>query len=177
MTRGLPSRHDYPVADPSPPVSAASVVHPLDPGGHPPVYHPPGGTFPVRLECGSLVQPLLYQNVKSNVVRQRRPYDNRVMAPDLRSYLRWSKGYPEVVRSYVRHRSATLLFEMIPSYATPEYAAMALTRRSWGLVRDPACVASASPSHGPAVGSARVILKLCTYDRIDGYRFFLECRG
>jgi hypothetical protein len=177
MTRGLPSRHDYPVADPSPPVSAASVVHPLDSGGHPPVYHPPDGSLPGGLESGSLVQPHLYQNFKSNAVRQRRPHDNPEMTPDLRSYLRSTQGYPEVVRSYVRHRSAKLLFEMKPSYATPEYAAIALTRRSWGLVRDPACVASASPSYGLAVGSARALLIISAPDRIGGYRFFRECRG
>src|SRR6202020_120082 len=100
MTRRLPNRHDYPVADPSTPVSAASVVHPLDPGGHPPVYHPPDGSLAVGLESGSLVQPLLYQNVKSNAVRQRRPYDNPEMTPDLRSYLRSSEGYPSVSPSY-----------------------------------------------------------------------------
>ena len=94
------------------------------------------------------------------------------MTPDLRSYLRSTQGYPEVVRSYVRHRSAKLLFEMKPAYATPEYAAMALTRRSWGLVRDPARVASASPSYGPAVGSATPLSIISAPDRIGGYRFF-----
>jgi hypothetical protein len=80
------------------------------------------------------------------------------------------------VRGYVRHRSAKLLFEMKPSDATPEYAAIALTRRSWGLVRDPACVASASPSYGPAVGSARALLIISAPDRIGGYRFFPSTR-
>jgi hypothetical protein len=177
MTRGLPSRYDYPVADPSPPVSAASVVHPLDPEGHPPVYRPPDGSLPVGLESGSLVRPLLYQNVKSNAVRQRRSYDNPEMTPYLRSYLRSSQGYPEVVRSYVRQRSATLLFEMKPSYATPEFAAIALTRCCWGVLRDPACVASATSGYGPAVGSARALLIISSPDRISGYRFFRECRG
>src|SRR5260370_31033838 len=97
------------------------------------------------------------------------------MTPDLRSYLRSTQGYPEVVRSYVRHRSANLLFEMKPSYATPEYPAIALTRRSWGLVRDPACAASESPSYGPAVGSARPLLIISAPDGIGGYRFFREC--
>ena len=176
MTRGLPSRRDYPVADPSPPVSAASIVHPQDPGGHPPVDHPPDGSLPVGLESGSLVQPHLWQNVKSDAVRQRRPHDDPEMTPDLRSYLRSTQEHPEVVRSYVRHRSAKLLFEMKPSYATPECAAIALTRRSWGLVRDPACVASASPSYGPAVGSAGAPPIISAPDRIGGYRFFRECR-
>ena len=75
------------------PVSAKSF-RPLlgpDPGGHPPVGHPPDGSLPVGLESGSLVQPLLYQNVKSNAVRQRRPHDNPEMTPDLRSYLRSNK--------------------------------------------------------------------------------------
>jgi hypothetical protein len=88
MTRGLPSRHDYPVADSSPPVSAAYVVHRLDPGGHPPVDHPPDGPLTVGLESWSLIQPHLYQNIKSNAVRQRRQHDNRAMTPDLRAYLR-----------------------------------------------------------------------------------------
>jgi hypothetical protein len=59
----------------------------LDPGGHPPVYHPPDGSLSVGLETGSLVQPHLYQSVKSKAVRQRRPHDNPAITPDLRSYL------------------------------------------------------------------------------------------
>ena len=110
-------------------------------------------------------------------MRQRRPPDNPEMLPDLRSYLRSTQGYPDVVRTYVPHRSAKSLFERKPSYATPEYAAIALTRRSWGPVRDSACVASASPSYGPAVGSARALLIISAPDRIDGYRFFRKCRG
>jgi hypothetical protein len=65
-------------------------------------------------------------------VRQRRQHDNPEVTPDLRSHLRSTQGYPEVVRSYVRRRSAKLLFEMKPSFVTPEYAAIALTRRSGG---------------------------------------------
>jgi hypothetical protein len=48
----------------------------LDPGGHPPVYHPPDGSLTVGLESGSLLQSHLNQNVKSNAVRQQRPHDN-----------------------------------------------------------------------------------------------------
>ena len=61
---------------------------PSGPGSHPPVDHPPDGSLPVGLESGSLVQPHLWQNVKSDAVRQRRPHDNPEMTPDLRSYLR-----------------------------------------------------------------------------------------
>jgi hypothetical protein len=43
---------------------------------------------------------------------QRRPPDNPEMMLDLRSYRRSTPGYPEVVRSYVRHRSAKLLFDL-----------------------------------------------------------------
>jgi hypothetical protein len=138
---------------------------------------PPTCLSPAGPESGSLVQPLLDQNVKSNAVRQRRPYDNSEMRPDLGSYLRTSQGYPDIVRSYVRQGSATLRFEMKPSYSTPEYAAIALTGRCWGVVRDPACVASASPSYGPAVRSARALLIISSPDRKGGYRFFRECRG
>ena len=109
-------------------------------------------------------------DLKSDAMRQRRPHDNPEMTPDLRSHLRSTQGYPEVVRSYVRRRSAKLLFEMNPSFATPEYAAIALTRRSGGLV--PACVASASPSYWPAVGSGTPLSIISAPDRIGGYRFY-----
>jgi hypothetical protein len=72
MTWGLPSRHDYSVADPSSPVSAASVVHPLDPGcPHLSITRRTGPYLSVW-KVGRYFQPHLYQNVKS-AVRQRRP--------------------------------------------------------------------------------------------------------
>ena len=54
--------------------------------------------------------------------------------------------------------------------SAPEYAAIALTRRSGGLV--PACVASASPSYWPAVGSGTPLSIISAPDRIGGYRFY-----
>jgi hypothetical protein len=50
------------------------------------IYHwRPGVSkvFSTAFGASALVQPLLYQNVKSNVVRQRRPHDNSEMTPDL----------------------------------------------------------------------------------------------
>src|SRR5262249_3767220 len=44
--------------------------------------------------------------------------------------------------------------------------------RSWGPVRHFACVASASPSYGPAVGSASALLTISGPDRNGGCRFF-----
>ena len=52
--------------------SSLKLTPMLDPVDHPPVYHPPDGSLPGGLESGSLGQPHLYQNVKSNAVRQRR---------------------------------------------------------------------------------------------------------
>jgi len=143
---------------------------PWTPGGCRPVDHPPEGSLPVGRENGSFVQPHLYQNVKSNAVWHRWAHHNPEMTPDLRSYLRSTQGCPEVVRSCVRHRSAKLLFEIDPSYATLNYPPIALTRRSRGLVRDPDCAALASPSYGPAAGSASPVLMISAPDRIVGYR-------
>src|SRR5262249_59843701 len=89
----------------------------MDPGGHPPVDHPPDGSLPVGLESGSFVQPHIYHNVKS--------------------------------------KSADSWY-----------------RRSRGPVRHLACVASASPSYGPAVGSASALLTISGPDRNGGCRFF-----
>ena len=47
------------------------------------IYHPPDGSLPVGLESGSLVRPQLYQNVKSNTVRQGLRHDNPAMTPEV----------------------------------------------------------------------------------------------
>ena len=49
------------------------------------IYHPPDGSLPVGLESGSLVRPQLYQNVKSNTVRQGLRHDNPEMTAGSRS--------------------------------------------------------------------------------------------